>query len=110
MARRLSMTGEVIDAYRAETIGLVTEVVPHKQLLDRAVELATEICERDAPIMQGMAIYVAGAAAIVDPALAEQRITATIARHTEGLGERYRQVDERNRRQIRRPAEGERLW
>ncbi|MDT5169836.1 MAG: enoyl-CoA hydratase, partial [Mycobacterium sp.] len=29
MARRLSMTGEVVDATRAERIGLVTEVVPH---------------------------------------------------------------------------------
>jgi enoyl-CoA hydratase/carnithine racemase len=40
MARRLSMTGEVVDAARAEQIGLVTEVVPHDRLLQRAVELA----------------------------------------------------------------------
>lgn len=33
MARRLSMTGEVVDAARAERIGLVTEVVPHDRLL-----------------------------------------------------------------------------
>ena len=50
------------------------------------------------------AIYVAGAAAIIDPALAaEQTIAAAAARHTDDLGERYRQVAERNRRQIRRP-------
>ena len=36
MARRLSMTGEVVDAARAEKIGLVTEVVAHDRLLDRA--------------------------------------------------------------------------
>jgi hypothetical protein len=74
--------------------------------------LATEICEADAPIMQGLkAIYVVGAAAIVAPSLAaEQTIAATVARQTEGLGERYRQVAERNRRQIRRPTQGEPLW
>ncbi|HXO52608.1 MAG TPA: enoyl-CoA hydratase, partial [Mycobacterium sp.] len=43
MARRLSMTGEVVDAAQAEHIGLVTEVVPHDQLLPRAVELAGQI-------------------------------------------------------------------
>jgi enoyl-CoA hydratase len=106
MARRLSMTGEVIDAARAQTMGLVTEVVAHKQLLDRTVELATQICEVAAPVMLGLkAIYVAGAAAIIDPALAaEQTIAATVARHTDGLGERYRQVAERNRGQIHRPT------
>ncbi len=106
MARRLSMTGEVIDAARAETMGLVTEVVAHTQLLDRTVELAAQICEVAGPIMQGLkAIYVAGAAAIIDPALAaDQTIATTAARHTEGLGERYRQVAERNRRQVRRPS------
>jgi enoyl-CoA hydratase len=105
MARRLSMTGEVIDAPRAETMGLVTEVVAHARLLDRTVELATQICEVNAPIMEGLkAIYVAGAAAIIDPALAaEQRIAAAAAGNADGLGERYRQVAERNRRQIRRP-------
>jgi enoyl-CoA hydratase len=102
MARRLSMTSEVIDAARAEKMGLVTEVVAHTQLLDRTVELATQICEVAAPIMQGLKeIYVAGAAATINPALAaEQTIGTTVARHTDDLGERYRQVAERNRRRI----------
>src|ERR1700757_324166 len=106
MARRISMTGEVIDAARAERMGLVTEVVAHAQLLDRTVEVATQICEVDAPVMQGLkAIYVAGAAAVIGPALAaEQAVAATAARDTDGLGERYRQVADRNRRQIRRPT------
>jgi enoyl-CoA hydratase/carnithine racemase len=42
MARRMSMTGEVVDAARAERIGLITEVVAHDRLLDRALELATQ--------------------------------------------------------------------
>src|SRR5271167_5194043 len=106
MARRLSMTSEVIDAAQAEAMGLVTEVVAHTRLLDRTIELATQICEVAAPVMKSLkAIYVAGAAAIIDPALvAEQAIAATAARPTDGLGERYRQVAERNRRQIRRPG------
>lgn len=106
MARRLSMTGEVIDAVGAETMGLVTETVAHTQLLDRTIELATQISEVATPVMQGLkAIFVDGAAAIIDPALAaEQTITATATRNTDGLGERYRQVAERNRRQIRRPT------
>ncbi|MGO9034564.1 MAG: enoyl-CoA hydratase [Mycobacterium sp.] len=106
MARRLSMTSEVIDASRAETMGLVTEVVAHTQLLNRIVELATQICEVSPPVMQGLkAMYVTGAAAIINPALAaEQTIATTVARHTDDLGERYRQVAERNRRQIRRPS------
>ena len=106
MARRLSMTGEVIDAARAEAMGLVTEVVAYTQLLDRTVEVATQICEVAAPVMQGLkAIYVAGAAAVIEPALAaEQAIAATAARHTDDLGERYRQVAEHNRGQIRRPT------
>jgi enoyl-CoA hydratase len=37
------MTGEVVDAARAERIGLVTEVVPHVRVVARAVELATQI-------------------------------------------------------------------
>jgi enoyl-CoA hydratase len=103
-ARRLSMTCEIIDAARAETMGLVTEVVAHTRLLARTVELATQISEVAAPIMQGLkAIYVVGAAAIIDPALAAEQTIAT-ARPTDGLGERYRQVTERNRRQIRGPT------
>jgi enoyl-CoA hydratase len=87
-------------------MGLVTEVVAHTQLLVRTVELVAQICEVAAPVMQGLkAIYVAGASAIIDPALAaEQTIAATGVRHTDCLGERYRQVAERNRRQIRRPS------
>jgi enoyl-CoA hydratase len=101
MARRLSMTGEVVDASRAERIGLVTEVVPHQHLLDRAVELATQIAEVPAPIMLGLKeIYTTGGAPIIDPALAAEKATAPRLSSTDGLGERYRAVAERNKRQI----------
>ena len=87
MARRLSMTGEVVDATRAERIGLVTEVVPHDQLLTRAVELAGQIAEVPAPIMAGLKeIYVTGAAAVIDPALAaEQAIAGAQTLDRDGL-------------------------
>ncbi|MGV0718016.1 enoyl-CoA hydratase [Mycolicibacterium sp. XJ662] len=102
MARRLSMTGEVVDAARAERIGLVTEVVAHERLLDRAVELATQIAEVPGPIMRGLKeIYTTGAAAVIDPALgAEERIAMAQERDFAGLGDQFRAVSERNKRQI----------
>jgi enoyl-CoA hydratase/carnithine racemase len=103
MARRLSMTGEVVDADRAERIGLVTEVVPHDQLLARAVELANQIAEVPAPIMAGLKeIYVTGGASVTDAALAaEQDIAGAQQLDRAGLGARYTEISERNRRQIR---------
>jgi enoyl-CoA hydratase len=103
MARRLSMTGEVVDAARAERIGLVTEVVAHDRLLARAVELADQIAEVPTPTMAGLKqIYVTGSAAITGPALAaEQDIAGAQELDREGLGARYAEISERNRRQIR---------
>jgi enoyl-CoA hydratase len=103
MARRLSMTGEVVNAARAERIGLVTEVVTHDRLLPRAVELASQIAEVPAPIMAGLKeIYVTGSAAVTGPALAaEQDIAGAQELDRDGLGARYAEIAERNRRQIR---------
>jgi enoyl-CoA hydratase len=103
MARRLSMTCEVVDAARAERIGLVTEVVPHDRLLPRAIELATMIAEVPAPIMASLKeIYVTGSATITDPALAaEQAIAGAQTLDQAGLKDRYAEITERNRRQIR---------
>ncbi|MEZ0367269.1 enoyl-CoA hydratase [Mycobacterium sp. pUA109] len=100
-ARRLSMTGEVIDADHAERIGLVTEVVPHERLVERAVELATQIAEVPAPIMAGLKdIYACGAATITEPALAAEQRIAGAASDTSDLGNRFREVTNRNRQQI----------
>jgi enoyl-CoA hydratase/carnithine racemase len=104
MARRLSMTGEVVDAARAERIGLVTEVVPHERLLDRAVERATQIAEVPAPVMMGLKeIYTSGAGVVIDPALAaEAKIAFAQHRDFDGLGDQFREVSERNKQQIDR--------
>lgn len=103
MARRMSMTGEVVDAARAERIGLVTEVVAHDRLLERALELAGAIAEVPGPTMLGLKeIYTEGAAAVIDPALAaEARIAFAQHREFGDLGDRFRAVSERNKSQIR---------
>src|SRR6478735_11623513 len=102
MARRLSMTGEVVDAARAERIGLVTEVVAHERLLQRAVELAAQVAEVPGPTMLGLKeIYTTGAASVIDPALAaEEKIAGSQHRDFDGLGDQFRAVAERNKRQI----------
>lgn len=41
--KRLFFTGEVIDAQRALQIGLVTEVIPHNQLMEKAQEFGERI-------------------------------------------------------------------
>jgi enoyl-CoA hydratase/carnithine racemase len=45
-AAELLFTGDVIDAASAHRLGLVSRVVPHDQLLRRAIELAAHIAER----------------------------------------------------------------
>lgn len=103
MARRMSMTGEVVDAARAERIGLVTEVVAHDRLLARAVELANRIADVPKPTMLGLKeIYTTGSAAVVDPALAaEQAIAGAHDHDLAGLDQRRLEVMVNNKSQIR---------
>ena len=77
-------------------------MVPHARLLDRAIELAGQIAEVPGPIMAGLKeIYVTGAAAVIDPALAaEQAIAGTQVRDFDGLGDQFRAVAARNKNQI----------
>ncbi|MBJ7340088.1 enoyl-CoA hydratase [Mycolicibacterium sp.] len=102
MARRMSMTGEVVDAVRAERIGLVTEIVPHDVLLPRAIELATQIAAVPKPTMLGLKeIYVRGAATVVDPALAAEDAIAGAHDHDlAGLEQRRLDVMRVNKSQI----------
>jgi enoyl-CoA hydratase len=102
MARRMSMTGEVVDAIRAERIGLVTEVVAHDALLPRAVDLAAQIAGVPAPTMLGLKeIYVRGSSAVVDPALAAEAAIAGAQDHDlAGLEQRRLDVIRDNKTQI----------
>ena len=45
-AKELIFTGKIIGALDAEKIGLVNEVVPQEKLMERALELAEEICRK----------------------------------------------------------------
>jgi enoyl-CoA hydratase/carnithine racemase len=102
-ARRMSYAGEVIDAERALRIGLVTEVVAHDRLLDRAVELAAMVAEVPSATMRALkSVYVSGAAPATDAALAAERTGAAGQRpDLEHLEQRRAAVTERNRRQVR---------
>ncbi|MCW2592715.1 MAG: echA8 2 [Mycobacterium sp.] len=102
MARRLSMTGEVVDAARAEHIGLVTEVVAHDRVVARAVELAAQVAEVPGPTMLALKeIYDIGTGAVIGPALAAEDAIAGAQEHDQaGLGERFRAVSERNKSQL----------
>ncbi|GAA4542330.1 enoyl-CoA hydratase [Pseudonocardia xishanensis] len=101
-ARRMSFAGEVVDAQLALRIGLVTEVVPHERLLDRAVELATAATEPPADVLQAVKrMYVEGSGAPVLAALETERAIAE-AGTTDfaALDERRRAVMARNRAQV----------
>jgi enoyl-CoA hydratase/carnithine racemase len=102
MARRLSMTGEVVDAARAERIGLVTEVVARARLLERALELAGQIGEVPGATMAALKeIYTTRAAPMIDPALAaEAKIAFAQHRDFDGLDDQFREVSDHNKRQI----------
>jgi enoyl-CoA hydratase/carnithine racemase len=45
-ANYMVLTGEQIDAETAQSIGLVSHVVPHEELMDMALRIAGVICER----------------------------------------------------------------
>ena len=102
-ARRMSFTGDVVDAAEALRVGLVTEVVPHQRLLARVGELARAIAEVPPRTMAALKrIYVEGGGAVVDPALeAERRTTAQVPPEWDRLDERRRAVTERSRAQLR---------
>ncbi|MFG3022398.1 enoyl-CoA hydratase [Streptomyces sp. NPDC048254] len=101
-ARRMSMTGDVVDAHRAERIGLVTEVVPHDRLRGRAVELAAAVAEVPGqPMGELKRIYTEGALSVIGSSL---DIETTIARAQQpdfaGLEQRRIAVTRRSRTQL----------
>ena len=60
------MTGEVIPADQARRIGLVTELVPHGRLLERALELAHAAADAPSSTMCSLKrMYAVGTTSIV---------------------------------------------
>jgi enoyl-CoA hydratase/carnithine racemase len=101
-ARRLSLTGEVIDAAEALRAGLVTEVVPHEQLRSRALQLATAIAEVDLDLLRPLKQqYTEGDRATLEVALSREReIAAATAIAFDQVDGRRRAVMSRNREQL----------
>jgi enoyl-CoA hydratase/carnithine racemase len=101
-ARRMSMTGEVVDAGRAERIGLVTEVVPHAQLRQRALELAAAVAEVPPGPMRALKqIYLEGTASVIGAALdIETTIAGAHDADLDGLERRRVEVTRRNRSRL----------
>jgi enoyl-CoA hydratase len=101
-ARRLSLTGEVVDAAEALRIGLVTEVVPPGNLVRRAVELAGSIAQVDLGLLLPLKQqYAEGDSATLQFALRREReIGAATAIAFEQLDERRQAVMTRNRQQL----------
>ncbi|MWA00837.1 enoyl-CoA hydratase [Actinomadura sp. LD22] len=99
-ARRMSMTGEVVDAACAERIGLVSEVVPHGELLARALALASSVAEVPAEAMQDLKRMYSENRGLVDDLAAEVAIAGAYRADFDGIEGRRAQVQSRNRAQI----------
>ncbi len=77
MARRMSFTGEFIDAETALRVGLVTEVVAHQQLMARARAVAATIAGNDQALVQALrAAYRRSSNLPLDEALRSERSQA----------------------------------
>jgi enoyl-CoA hydratase len=73
-ARRMSLTGEVMDADLALRIGLVTEVVEHSDLIPRVQQLASAIADVDRELIPGLKQqYVEGGDTTLAGALIRER-------------------------------------
>jgi enoyl-CoA hydratase/carnithine racemase len=99
-ARRMSMTGEVVDAARAGRIGLVTEVVPHGGLLDRAMALARSAADVPAAAMRDLKRMYVESDGLPDDLAAEIAIARAYQPDYGGIAGRRAGIQSRNRAQI----------
>lgn len=83
-AKELIFTGDIIDAYEAERIGLVNKVVPRDQLMDAAFQMAEKILAKG-PLAVAMAKRVIQGGSNVDlpSGLAMEKLAQTILFATE---------------------------
>ncbi|WP_261555259.1 enoyl-CoA hydratase [Frankia tisae] len=72
-ARRMSLSGAIVDAAEALRMGLVTEVVPHGELRERALAVAADVGEVDPRMTRGLKkVYAEGIATYTTPASAAE--------------------------------------
>ncbi len=83
-AKRLVMSGEMIEARRALEMGLVEEVFPAEELLPKTMAFARQLAEK-APLALGLAKLVLNACANVDPGTGRhlERLGQSILKRTE---------------------------
>ena len=105
MARRMSFTGDFVDATTALRCGLVTEVVPHDQLLPAARGLAATIAANHRPAVLALhASYGQIESEVVGGGWEIEQLTARRWREgggTSGLADRVPAVFSRGREQTR---------
>lgn len=106
-AKQLIFSGEIIDAARAEAIGLVNEVVPDDEVLDRAKALAGKIAEQSRFAVR-MAKTAINAQFQIGPApgfMLESVSQALCFEHEEKTRRMTEFVEERARRRAAREAQ-----
>ncbi len=101
-ARRMSLTGEVIDADLALRIGLVTEVVEHSDLIPRVQQLASAIADVDRELIVGLKQqYLEGGDTTLAGALIREReIAGATPIAFERIDQRREEAMIRNRNQL----------
>jgi enoyl-CoA hydratase len=82
-ARQMSSTGNFVDARTALTWGLVNDVVPHEDLLDVAVRLASDAASNDPAAVQ--AIFATYRSQVIGDAAAGIEAAAQVRWHTGGI-------------------------
>jgi enoyl-CoA hydratase/carnithine racemase len=103
-ARRMSMTGEIVDAARALRIGLLTEVA--RATPERALYHVARIAEVEPRMMLGIKqVYGAAEATVAAPALAACRIGAANQPAYDEIELRRQEVLSRNRSALARRKE-----
>lgn len=101
-ARRLSLTSELVGADLALRIGLVTEVVPHGELVPHALEVAGRIADGDGDTVRALKhMYAEGWLATTRTVLdVETRLAAASTPDWDELETNRRAVLDRNRAQL----------
>ncbi|PPI94024.1 enoyl-CoA hydratase [Nocardia nova] len=109
-ARRMSLSGDFVDAATALRVGLVTEVVAHDQLLPTAMEVAVSVVGNDQNgVRTLLESYRRAEAHLLDPALAVEDATsrAWLAKFDpSAVAERRDAVIDRGRAQNRNAQRG----